>query len=155
MRIRQWKVENPLMEYNMALKKLQKRRRMTPVSLTMLQGHPDDALESILQHPTSLVQLSSPWTTSTPIPKANKDEGLEGDEVSEPLTEVEQIIQDLEDGLGDETLPRLTEDDVALDMDVVLVEEEYAVDEEESDMDKEIDIGWVDGQEWEALNKDV
>ena len=48
----------------------------------------------------------------------------------------------------DETLPWLTEDDVAFDMDEVVVEEEDVLDEDESDMDgEENDIGWIDMEE--------
>ena len=48
------------------------------------------------------------------------------------------------------TLPRLTEDDVAFDMGEVVVKEEYALDEDESDMDgEENDIGWIDTEERE------
>ena len=51
----------------------------------------------------------------------------------------------------DETLPRLTEEDVAFDMDEVVVEEEEIVDDDEDDdtNEDESDIGWIDEEEWE------
>ena len=49
----------------------------------------------------------------------------------------------------DETL-LVTEDDVAFDMGEVVVKEEYALDEDESNMDgEENDIGWIDMEERE------
>ena len=44
------------------------------------------------------------------------------------MSEVKKILQDLANGVVDETLPRLTEEDIAFDMDEVVVEEEEFVD---------------------------
>jgi len=45
----------------------------------------------------------------------------------------------------DETLPQLTEDDVAFDMDETVVEDDEFVDTDELDTDdSEDDIGWMD-----------
>ncbi|KAF8162231.1 hypothetical protein BJ912DRAFT_1098508 [Pholiota molesta] len=124
--------KNPLSDYNAALARLQARRKMNPVSLTMLQTPIPSSATPIPPTPTSM-------------PTADETYEPEGDVVAEPMTEVEQILLDLENGVVDETLPRLTEDDVALDMDEVVVEDDDAVDEDESDMDEsEDDIGWID-----------
>ena len=52
-------------------------------------------------------------------------------------------------GVVDETLPWLTEEDVAFDMDEVVVEDEEIVDDDEDDdmNEDESDIGWI--EEWE------
>ena len=72
---------------------------------------------------------------------------------TEQTSEVEKILQDLENGVVDETLPRLTEEDVSFDMDEVVVEEEEIVEEEEDDdggMDEdENDIQWINSEERE------
>ena len=44
------------------------------------------------------------------------------------MSEVKKILQDLANGVVDKTLPRLTEEDIAFDMDEVVVEEEEVVD---------------------------
>ena len=44
------------------------------------------------------------------------------------MSEVKKILQDLANGVVDETLPRLTEEDIAFEMDEVVVEEEEFVD---------------------------
>ena len=52
--------------------------------------------------------------------------------------------------MADETLPRLTEDDVALDMDEIVVEDDKFVDTDELDDDEgESDVGWMDDEQWE------
>ena len=45
----------------------------------------------------------------------------------------------------------LTEEDVAFDMDEVVVEDEEIVDDDEDDdtNEDESDIGWIDEEEWE------
>ena len=60
------------------------------------------------------------------------------------MNEVEQILDDLERGVVVETLPRLTEDDVAYDMDEVLMEENGGLDSDDSDSSEgeESDINW-------------
>ena len=75
---------------------------------------------------------------------------LEDDLVKEKMSEVEQILQDLANGVVDETLPRLTED-VAFDMDEVVVEDKEIVDDDEDDdtNEDEGDIGWIDEEERE------
>jgi len=89
-------------------------------------------------------------TPATPLPIAEVDEDAKEGLVTERMSEVEQILQDLANGVVDETLPRLTEEDVAFDMDEVVVEEDEILDDNESDMDEdENDIGWIDVEEGE------
>ena len=135
--------KNPISDYNAALKRLQTRRKMTPVSLTMLQGRSEGPIAPA--QPLTLLE-----TPATPLPTAEVDEDAEEGLVTERMSEVEQILQDLANGVVDETLPRLTEEDVAFDMDEVVVEEDEILDEDESDMDEdENDIGWIDVEEGE------
>ena len=62
-----------------------------------------------------------------------------------------EILQDIADGVVDETLPRLTEEDVAFDMDEIVVEEEEIVEEDEDEEDEdENDIGWINEEEGES-----
>ena len=81
--------------------------------------------------------------------EVDEDPELEDDLVTEKMSEVEQILQDLANGVADETLPWLTEEDVAFDMDEVVVEDEEIVDDDEDDdmNEDESDIGWI--EEWE------
>ncbi len=95
---------------------------MTPVSLTMLQGSSEGP---IARPPTPPVPFSpTPFETPPILPSTGEvNENTEGDLVTQQTSEVEQILQDLENGVVDETLPRLTEEDVAFDMDEVVVDE--------------------------------
>ena len=69
---------------------------------------------------------------------------------TEQVSKVEKILQDLKNGVVDEILPQLTEDDVPFDMDKVVVEEEDVLDEDESNTDgEENDIGWINMEERE------
>src|SRR6266540_4240066 len=116
---------------------------MTPVSLTMLQGCSEGPIAPA--QPLTLLE-----TPATPLPIAEVDEDAKEGLVTERMSEVEQILQDLANGVVDETLPRLTEEDVAFDMDEVVVEEDEILDDNESDMDEdENDIGWIDVEEGE------
>ena len=68
----------------------------------------------------------------------------------EETREIDKILQDIENGLADETLPRLTEDDVALDMDEIVVEDDEFVNMDQSDDNKgEGDVSWMDDKQWE------
>jgi len=68
--------------------------------------------------------------------------------IPEELNEIEQILDDLERGVVEETLPCLTEDDVAYDMDEVLVEDDADLDSDESNTSDEggSDIYWEEGE---------
>ena len=58
------------------------------------------------------------------------------------MSKVEQILQDLANGVVDETLPWLTED-VAFDMDEVVVEDEETVDDDEDESDIGIGLCFI------------
>ena len=60
----------------------------------------------------------------------------------EETSEIDKILEDVENGVADETLP--------LDMDEIVVEDDEFVDTDESDDDKgESDVGWMDDEQWE------
>ena len=64
------------------------------------------------------------------------------------MSEVKKILQDLANGVVDETLPRLMEEDIAFDMDEVVVEEEEVVEEDsDDDSNDESDMGWINKEE--------
>ena len=115
------------------------RRRMTPVTLT------------VLQEPQAVQPPLSPTLLKTPpiLPATEADQDSEEDLVTEQVSvsEVEKILEDLANGVVDETLPWLSEEDVAFDMDEVVVEEEEIVDEDDDDSsdaeDDKKDIGWI------------
>ena len=136
--------KNPLSDYNTAFKWLQMQRRMKPVSLTLLQdqsGTPASHIQPVLpQTPLEPAPIPS-LPTST---KADKD----AEDDPEQVSEVEKILQDLANGVVDETLPRLTEEDIAFHMDEVVVEEEEVVEEDsDDDSNDESDIGWINEEE--------
>ncbi|EDR02479.1 uncharacterized protein LACBIDRAFT_309524 [Laccaria bicolor S238N-H82] len=141
--------KNPLNEYNAAFKRLQRRRKMKPVSLAALEGHSEQAATA---HIPTQPPPASPVTSPIPlIPAAEGDEEeFEEGPASNETSEIDKILEDIENGVADETLPRLTEDDVVLDMDEIMVEDEEFVDTDESDSDEgEDDVGWMDDEERE------
>ena len=140
--------KNPLSDYNAAFKRLQMRRKMKPVTLTLLQGHSESANSQTppVQDVPPQTPLDTPQIPSLPT---TEDEEVEID--PEQVSEVEKILQDIADGVVDETLPRLTEEDVAFDMDEIVVEEEEIVEEDEDEDDEdENDIGWINEEEGES-----
>ena len=140
--------KNPLSDYNAAFKRLQMRRKMKPVTLTLLQGHSKSANSRTppVQDVPPQTPLDTPQIPSLPT---TEDEEVEID--PEQVSEVEKILQDIADGVVDETLPRLTEEDVAFDMDEIVVEEEEIVEEDEDEEDEdENDIGWINEEEGES-----
>lgn len=138
--------KNPLSDYNASFKQLQMRRKMKPVTLTLLQGHSKSA------NPQTPPVLDVPPQTPLETPLIPTTEADEEAEVVDPeqVSEVEKILTDLADGVVDETFPRLTEEDVAFDMNEVVVEEEEIVEEEEDKDEEENDIGWIDEEEEES-----
>jgi hypothetical protein len=85
------------------------------------------------------------------LPTTEEDDSEDAEDIgtsgTEQMSEVEHILQDLANGVADETLPRLTEEDVAFkfDMDEVVVEEEEIKEDDDDDTDEdEKDIGWID-----------
>ena len=91
--------KNPILDYNSALKRLQTRRKMTPVSLTMLQGSSEGPIARPLTPPVP--SSSTPFETPPILPStAEVNENTKGDLVTQQTSEVEQILQDLENGVG-------------------------------------------------------
>jgi len=140
--------KNPLNEYNAAFRRLQIRRKMKPVSLAALERHSEQA--------TALIPTQLPPTppVTSPIPLILAAEGDEEEFEEGPVTdetsEIDKILEDVENGVADETLPRLTEDDVALNMDEIVVEDEEYIDTDESDSDEgEGDVCWMDDEQRE------
>lgn len=140
--------KNPISDYNTALTRLQMRRKMNPVSLTLLQEQSAGPIPRP-QTPPSRSPMTMEIQPSLPTIEMDEDDVVE-ELATEQVSEVEQILQDLANGVVDETLPRLTEEDVAFDMDEVVVEEEEVIDDDDSDTDEEkSDIGWIDAEEEE------
>jgi len=140
--------KNPLNEYNAAFRRLQIRWKMKPVSLAALKGHSEQVTALIL------TQLPPTPPVTSPIPLILAAEGDEEEFKEGPATdetsEIDKILEDIENGVADETLPQLTEDDVALNMDEIVVEDEEFVDTDELDSDEgEGDVGWMDDKQWE------
>ena len=127
---------------------------MKPVSLTLLQKHPESAVPTANpQTPPVYPQtpLETPSILSLLITTVAYEEAGEDLVDTEQASEVERILQDLANGVVDKTLPRLTEEDVAFEMDEVVVEEEVVVDDydDDDDDDDENDIGWINEDERE------
>jgi hypothetical protein len=133
--------KNPLAEYNGALRRLQKRRNMNPVTLTVVQEPSELTTHPSTPQPRPSTSETS-VTLSTVLDEVVDDD--KGSSIPEELNEIEQILDDLETGLVEESLLCLTEDDVAYDMDEVLVEDDADVDSEESNASDEgdSDIYW-------------
>ncbi|KAF8813276.1 hypothetical protein BYT27DRAFT_7084937, partial [Phlegmacium glaucopus] len=125
--------KNPLSEYNSAFQRLQMRR---PVSSDIsgsvdnnrttagMTVDPDARTETLLPSvipsesvPTTLIQEDQPGLLV--VESEDEDNQEEAG-----ISELEEVLREIEQGGdgGDELLPRLSEDDVALDMDEVLIE---------------------------------
>ena len=97
----------------------------------------------LLSQPTATtgpsVTTYTPVETPTPMVTENSSQDYEGMSVdeNERPTEIGHILDELADGVEDTTLLRLSEEDVALDMDEVVVEveeqEELSDDDEDSE----------------------
>jgi hypothetical protein len=144
---------NPLDDYNTAFQRLQHRRRMKPLvprsqrpsmisSNPVIPTAPDET-----QHPTMQASLSNPPSEPQPLlptcvsepANSNQEDHVTLQEEEEP-TEVMQILEDLENGIVDPTLPRLGEEDVAWDMDMNLLEDlGDSESDSESSSDEDID----------------
>ena len=98
---------------------------MNPVTLTIpqepseLTAHPSTPQPG---PPTSEISV----TLSMVLAEVVDDD--KGSSIPEELNEIEQILNDLERGVVEKTLPCLTENDVAYDMDEVLVEDDTDLD---------------------------
>ena len=70
------------------------------------------------------------------------EEEFEEAPVTEETCEINKILQEVENGVADETLAWLTEDDIVLDMYKIVVEDDEFVDMDELDDDEgEGDVG--------------
>lgn len=143
--------KNPLREFNNAFQGLQKRRQMKPVSTLAEEHLTQSDSEASLPHVQSVEPPSSSIPTpsnisetapiSTQVTASEADTGdmsTDSDEVEQP-NELEVILDDLVYGNIEPTLPRLTEDDVALDMDEV--EEVVDVESDESEWETDGEEG--------------
>lgn len=113
----------PLAEYNAAFARIQERRKIPPITTETVKQTSNDILVAEAHSPPSRTPLTSQSTT---IENDNEPE-------EEPRTELENILEDLENGVVDPTLPCLTEADVALDMDAAEEFVEYIDESSESE----------------------
>jgi hypothetical protein len=130
----------PLTEYNEAVKRLQCRRRMTSVAeqaKSLLQTPPEPTAAET-SNPTTSPPLENPALTPAGGDLQDYEDMLVDENEGEPeegLTEFEKILDELADGVPELTLLRLGEEDVALDMDEVVVDVMDDGGEESSDDD--------------------
>ena len=140
-------MNTPLKEYNTAFHRLQKHRSMKPVSSSDI---PTSASTPTCSTPVPNLTMTLPLATSVTSPSfdhlSHDDsntmtpslhtvmESLDDEEIPEEgnneeetlrLNEVFQIIDNMENGQIDESLPRTSAEDVAFDMDEVIVDEDY------------------------------
>jgi hypothetical protein len=115
--------KTPLTEYNEAFKRLQRRRRMKSIAEQAKEQAPEVITTVDPSHGTNL--LVEPQTVSQSASGDIHEEGAEiSDQVNdeEEPTEIERILDELADGIDEPTLPRLSDVNVALDMDEVIIE---------------------------------
>ncbi|KAF9536202.1 hypothetical protein CPC08DRAFT_775592 [Agrocybe pediades] len=128
-------VKNPLSEYNDAFARLQRRRRMKPVTemrkTSSGNAEPTAPREEVQGEELTgpeLETLNQPPTMRMPDSDARVSEDnpfvedptmfeLAEDEAEEEQGEIELILEDLENGVVEDLFPALEEGDVALDMD--------------------------------------
>jgi hypothetical protein len=161
--------EGPLKEYNTAFHHLQKRRKMKPVSSkdipasatgsqTMTTSNANSDSTTFLS-PTASGSHSTTRTRSLNLVDADTldaavletaDEEEIVDELEdETLGEVFQILDNLENGRIDDSLPRTNAEDVAFDMDEVIIEEDdyYTDGTTTSDSDNDSEESLEEGAE--------
>ena len=123
------------------------------MSLTLLQGHSETPASQTPPESPDRILPQTPLETP-PIPSLLTTTEVDKDTEEDPeqVSKVGKKLQDLANGVVDETLPRLTEEDLAFDsMDEVVVEEEDFVEEDsDDDGDDENDIGWINEEEPES-----
>ena len=148
--------KSPLSEYNDAFQRLQRRRRMDSIHLTT--DSPNSESTELAQTTSVSESFSLNPIKSDQIPSELMIEtNCGGDDFDimalEETDELTQILDDLEHGVHDPTLPRWTVDDVAFEMDCVLVSDD---EESDSSMDSssgsETDRDFEDDSEFEAQN---
>ena len=128
--------KTPLTDYNEAVQHLQCRRGIMSVA-----EQAKSVSLRLLSQPTA---ATGPSVTIDPMPMVteNKSQDYEAmsvdeNEEDEHPTEFGQILDELADGVEDTTLLRLSEEDVPLDMDEVLVEVEEQEEPSDDDEDSE------------------
>lgn len=138
--------KNPLSEYNDAFGHLQRQRKMTPVSLDQMPTPSNATTNTTQESESQITGLPAEEhiliTCPTPTSPDNSDEEADFDMTDEPPTEAMMILEELMQGGDDETLPRPSAEDVALDMDLVMLEDyEGCVEEvsEDSGEDSEVE----------------
>ena len=114
----------PLTEYNEAIQHLQRRRGIVSVA-EQAKNHalmqrattagPSATAGPGVETPTSCIQNEFQDCDSMSVDENKEEEGP---------TEIGQILDEVAEGFEDPTLLRLSEEDVALDMDEVIVEVE-------------------------------
>jgi hypothetical protein len=137
--------KTPLTDYNAAIQHLQRRRGIMSVAeqaknhghgLSQLLSQPAaSAGPSATSNPPVASEIPTPSTASEKEFLDNNGMSVDEKEEDEGPTEIGQILDQLADGFEDPTLLRLNEEDVALDMDEVVLEVEEQ--EELSDSDDE------------------
>ena len=116
--------KTPLTEYNEAIQHLQRRRGIVSVA-EQAKNHalmerattagPSATAGPGVETPTSCIQNEFQDCDSMSVDENEEEEGP---------TEIGQILDEVAEGFEDPTLLRLSEEDVALDMDEVIVEVE-------------------------------
>ena len=114
--------KTPLTEYNETIQHLQRRRRITSVA---------EQAKFVSNTTGPRITIDPPIETPMVTPIENEFQDYEGMSVDENEdseedgpTEIGQILDELVEGFEDSTLLRLSEEDVALDMDEVVMEVE-------------------------------
>ena len=133
--------KTPLTKYNEAVQHLQCRHSMMSVAeqKSQFQPPPEPSAPATPNPPTN---PSPPLENPAVAPGEDDGEGMlvdesverEPEEASKEPNEIERILYELADGIPEPTLIRLSEEDVTLDMDEVMVD---VIDEESSDGDED------------------
>lgn len=116
------------------------------MNLVTLAGFKELSKPSQADHP-STCQATPPSPSERLQPKAANDDDSPDSPASKEMSVVDCILNDL---VMDETLPCSTEEDIAYNMDGVLVEEDVDIDSYSSDISEEDgsepDINWREGE---------
>lgn len=135
--------KNPLHEYNMAFKRLQTRRSMNPVTSSNIGTRTSQPLETAtVPVPAPSSSLASPSFPISPNATYNQElvfpEAINEEE--HDSTELDQLLEDIEGGVVEPTFSRLTEADIAFDMDnVVTVADDGENDETDSEAEDDVE----------------
>ena len=110
--------KNPLMDYNKAFTRLQRRRRMRPIT-TQPQSTPSTLPVMEIDPNIPSPAPVEPSGVASIDEEENMGEEEDLGEEEEQEGELVELMDELEHGFDEPTLPRLTEEDVAFDMDEV------------------------------------